>query len=265
MLERDVDISLDKHAANAIDNPALPVFDKQELGDRCDLVVVVGGDGSMLSAGRTLAHYDVQVVGINRGGLGFLTDIAPDELEQKMDQVFDGDYSTEDRFLLSTRICSEVGKSNCGPALNDVVLSSGSASRMIEFELYIEDQFVYSQRSNGLIVSTPTGSTAYALSGGGPIMHPALDAIVLVPMFPHTLTSRPIVIDGNKAIRIVVGSLHDINPLVSCDGHENFTVEPGDELHINKLDDVLTLIHPNPTNYYENCRRKLGWGSKLGG
>jgi len=265
---RHVNVVLEEHAAEIISLPGLAVHNHDELGSQCDLAVVVGGDGSMLTAARALAKHQVPVVGINRGGLGFLTDISPDELTVRLDEVFAGKYTTETRFLLHSKIRPHehsAEENGYGEALNDIVLSSGKSARMIEFELYIDDQFVYSQRSNGLIVSTPTGSTAYALSGGGPIMHPNLDAIVLVPMFPHTLTARPVVVDGNSRIKIVPGSLHDTYPMISCDGHQNFTVAPGDEVFIRKMDELLTLIHPLCHDFYESCRSKLSWGSRLGG
>lgn len=264
---KQLQVVLESNAASVLPRHGLPVHTHDELGSQCDLAIVVGGDGSMLTAARALAKNQVPVVGVNRGGLGFLTDISPEELEQQLDEVFAGRYSTESRFLLSMNIRPhETSKqqNGSGQALNDIVLSSGQSARMIEFELYIDDHFVYSQRSNGLIVSTPTGSTAYALSGGGPIMHPNLDAIVLVPMFPHTLTARPVVVEGNSRIKIVPGTLHDTYPLVSCDGHNSFTVAPGDEVFIRKLDTPLTLIHPIEHDFYESCRSKLGWGSRLG-
>lgn len=258
------DILLDEKAAEVIKEDGAAGMSYEALGDVADLAIVVGGDGSMLTAARSFAQHNLPVVGINRGGLGFLTDIAPDEIVAKLGEVFAGHYITESRFLLSAKQGLISGEGRCGQALNDVVLSSGLSGRMIEFELYIDDQFVYSQRSNGLIVSTPTGSTAYALSGGGPIMHPSLDAIVLVPILPHTLTGRPIVVDGNSRIKIIPGSLHDTSPLVSCDGHSNFSLDPGDELCVSKLRDSLTLIHPLPHDFYERCRSKLDWGSRLG-
>ncbi len=267
LLSRNCEVVLEEYAAQLLPNQRLTVHSHDSLGSKCDLAIVVGGDGSMLTAARALAKHHVPVVGINRGGLGFLTDISPDELELRMDEVLAGQYTTEERFLLHTKIRtteeSEQSK-GYGQALNDIVLSSGKSARMIEFELHIDDQFVYSQRSNGLIVSTPTGSTAYALSGGGPIMHPALDAIVLVPMFPHTLTARPLVVDGNSRIKIVPGSLHDTYPLLSCDGHDSFTIAPGDEVFIRKMEDRLKLIHPLSHDFYESCRSKLSWGSRLG-
>ena len=152
-----------------------------------------------------------------------------------------------------------------GDALNDVVLNSGVSARMIEFDLYIEEQFVYTQRSDGLIISTPTGSTAYSLSGGGPIMHPGLDALVLVPMFPHTLGSRPLVIHGNSSVRIVINAYNDLHPNISCDGQLNFRASPGDVIHIHKKPERLQLLHPLEHNFYAICRAKLGWGSRPDG
>ena len=261
---RQLEIVLEDHAARLLPDYKGPVCESDCLGQRCDLAIVVGGDGSMLTAARALAVHHVPVVGINRGGLGFLTDIAPDMMQEKLDQILDGKFNIGTRFLLDAHIQQNQQPLGNGYALNDVVFSSNQSARMIEFELYVDDFFVYSQRSNGLIVSTPTGSTAYALSGGGPIMHPTLDAIALVPMFPHTLTARPIVIPGNSVIKIVPGSLHDASPTVSCDGHTNFVISPGDEVTIRKMPTKLTLLHPIGQNFYQSCRNKLGWGSRLG-
>ena len=228
-------------------------------------MIVVGGDGSMLGAARALARHKVPVLGINRGSLGFLTDIRPDELELKVAQVLEGHYLTENRFLLEAEVRRQGEAIGQGDALNDVVLHPGKSTRMIEFELYIDGQFVCSQKADGLIVATPTGSTAYALSAGGPIMHPKLDAIVVVPMYPHTLSSRPIVVDGNSELKVVVSPDMTIYPQVSCDGQNHFTCAPGDTLHVAKKAQKLRLIHPLDHNYYEVCRTKLGWGSRLGG
>lgn len=260
-----IEIVLEAHVSYVLPGHGLEVYCHEDLGNQCDLAIVVGGDGSMLTAARALAKHHVPVVGINRGGLGFLTDIAPDELEPRLDDVFVGNYEIEARFMLEGDICRDGQSLNNGHALNDIVFSAGSSGRMMEFELYIDDHFVYSQRSNGLIISTPTGSTAYALSGGGPIMHPSLDAVVLVPMFPHTLTGRPIVVDGNSDIKIIPGNLHDTHAMLSCDGHLNFAIEGDEVIHVGKMADRLQLIHPLPNNFYETCRRKLGWGSRLVG
>ncbi|WP_444928230.1 NAD(+) kinase [Microbulbifer sp. TRSA002] len=258
-LEREgYSVVLEEEIAGAVRHSAR-VSAKEKLGELCDLVIVVGGDGSLLAAARALAKFSVPLLGINRGRLGFLTDITPDEVEQKVGDVLAGKYMAESRFLLDmsvTRSGKPVGK---GTALNDVVLHPGEFIRMIEFDLYIDGQFVYTQRSDGLIISTPTGSTAYALSGGGPIMHPKLDAIVLVPLNPHTLSSRPIVVEGSSEFKIIVGEYNTTKPYVTCDGHEQIITKPGDVIRIHKKPHRLTLVHPLEHNFYEICRSKLGW------
>ncbi|TCO75613.1 NAD(+) kinase [Chromatocurvus halotolerans] len=240
-----------------------PLLSRDEIGERADLVIVIGGDGSLLSAARTLARYNTPVLGINRGRLGFLTDISPDELSEQVPAVLDGAYTEENRFLLDVSVERD-GKSIAhADALNDVVVNSGTSAQMIEFELSIDGEFVYRQRADGLIVSTPTGSTAYALSGGGPIMHPSLDAIVLVPMFPHALSSRPIVVQGSSEIRLDVLARNRIHPPVTCDGQVNMTARPGDAVVIRKKPERLTLLHPVGHSFYASCRDKLHWSNAL--
>lgn len=234
------------------------------LGEICDLVIVVGGDGSLLGAARAFCRSGTPVLGVNRGRLGFLTDISPDDLEEKVGQVLAGDYAIEERFLLDAEVYRNDTLVGGADALNDVVVHPGKAVRMIEFELFIDDQFVYSQRSDGLIIATPTGSTAYALSGGGPIVHPRIDAITLVPMFPHTLSSRPIVIDAASEIRIHIGETNEAYPHVSCDGQTRVVSKPDDVLYVRRKPQRLKLVHPPGHNFYEVCRSKLGWGSRLG-
>ncbi len=235
-----------------------------KLGAWADLIIVVGGDGTLLGAAREFATYSVPLLGINRGRLGFLTDIMPDEMAEDVLAVLQGHSILEDRFLLQASIRRQGVELYSGLALNDVVLHPGEAIRMIEFELWIDEQFVYSQRSDGLIVSTPTGSTAYALSAGGPIMHPGINALVLVPMYPHTLTSRPLVVSGDARIRILIGQDNPVLPQLSWDAQLQQATEVGDEIHIRKLPHRLHLLHPERHNYYDICRRKLGWGQKLG-
>ena len=237
---------------------------REHIGRDSDLVIVVGGAGSLLGAARSLAAQEVPVLGVNRGRLGFLTDISPQQLESQLEGVLAGRYVLESRFLLDVLVMRGEEVLARGDALNDVVLNSGVSARMIEFDLYIEEQFVYTQRSDGLIISTPTGSTAYSLSGGGPIMHPGLDALVLVPMFPHTLGSRPLVIHGNSSVRIVINEYNDLHPNISCDGQLNFRASPGDVIHIHKKPERLQLLHPLEHNFYAICRAKLGWGSGPG-
>ena len=265
LIDRHLHVILEDTIADVLPGHGLQTSSRKMLGEVCDLVIVVGGDGSMLGAARALARHKVPVLGINRGSLGFLTDIRPDELELKVAQVLEGQYLTENRFLLEAEVRRQGEAIGQGDALNDVVLHPGKSTRMIEFELYIDGQFVCSQKADGLIVATPTGSTAYALSAGGPIMHPKLDAIVVVPMYPHTLSSRPIVVDGNSELKVVVSADMTIYPQVSCDGQNHFTCAPGDTLHVAKKAQKLRLIHPLDQNYYEVCRTKLGWGSRVGG
>ena len=251
---------LQRHSAFA----QMTVVAPEEFYLHCDLVIVVGGDGSMLKAARTLAKQNLPVVGINRGRLGFLTDILPEEIQHDLSRVLDGKYKEESRFLLNVSLEHDKNQREIGCALNDVVLHPGIAAQMIEFSLYIDEEFVYQQASDGLIVATPTGSTAYSMSAGGPIMHPKLDAVVLVPMYPHSLSSRPVVIDGKSEITIVVGDRHQTMPQVSCDGQVEYTAEPGDRIRVSKKLERLRLLHPMDYNYYETCRSKLGWSQRPG-
>lgn len=257
---RGVQLYVENAIAERLDHHALPALNRQAIGERCDLAIVVGGDGSLLGAARALATHDCAVLGINRGRLGFLTDIRPEDVEQQVGDVLDGKYLIEERFLLDVMVEREGGTISRGDALNDVVINSGRSARMINFDLYMDGDYVYSQDSDGLIVSTPTGSTAYALSGGGPIMHPDLDALVLVPMFPHTLSSRPIVVAGDTQIRIVIGSCH---PYISCDGQVHLTTRPRDIVSIHKKPHKLKLVHLLNHSFYAACRDKLGWSNRI--
>ena len=260
---RQLDIVLEHSTAALLPPTTLPVYKRTELGAVSDLVVVVGGDGSMLNAARVLVNHEVPVLGINRGRLGFLTDVRPDDIEEALGAVLDGRYHEESRFMLEFEASRDGTLLPGGTALNDVVLHPGTAAQMIEFELFIAGQFVNSQQSDGLIVATPTGSTAYSLSAGGPIMHPSLNALVLVPMYPHTLSSRPLVVDADNEIRVRVVKQRAISPVISCDGAVRFHTEPGDEIIIRKKAQPLRLIHPLDYSYYEVCRSKLGWGNRL--
>ena len=244
--------------------PAPQFASREEIGFWADLIIVVGGDGTLLGAARDMAQYEKPLLGINRGRLGFLTDIMPDNMATEVGRVLQGDYVLENRFLLEAQIVRGGKVVAQAMAMNDVVLHPGQSIRMIEFELHVDQQFVYSQRSDGLIISTPTGSTAYALSAGGPIMHPSLDAIVLVPMFPHTLTSRPLMIAADSEICVVISDNNDLPPHVSCDAQHHMETRNGDELVIRRHPHRLHLLHPSGHNYYETCRTKLGWGSRLG-
>ncbi|WP_143711205.1 NAD(+) kinase [Shewanella piezotolerans] len=237
--------------------------DLLEIGANCDLAIVVGGDGNMLGAARVLARFDIAVIGVNRGNLGFLTDLPPDTFEEALSKVLEGEFDTEQRFLLEAEVHRHGELKSSNTAVNEAVLHPGKIAHMIEFEVYIDDKFMYSQRADGMIVSTPTGSTAYSLSAGGAILTPNLEAMILVPMFPHTLSCRPIVVDACSIIKLVVSPHNGDNLEVSCDGHVNLSVLPGDEIIVKRSADTLRLIHPKGHNYFHVLRTKLGWGSKL--
>ncbi len=198
-------VVVDAQSGSLLKGGRFELMDSERLAAQCDLVIVVGGDGSMLGVAPMLAAQGVPVLGVNRGRLGFLTDILPDEIQEQLGQILAGKFTEETRFLMECELRRNGKKINGGSALNDVVLHPGTAARMLEFELFINEQFVHSQQSDGLIVATPTGSTAYSLSAGGPIMHPSLNALGLVPMYPHSLSSRPLVIDADSTIPGICG------------------------------------------------------------
>lgn len=263
LIHRGFSLCLEVRTAEQLSLPdEVDTLSLQELGDWAELAIVVGGDGNMLGAARALCEHDIGVIGVNRGNLGFLTDLDPDEVMAPLLAVLDGDYHVEERFLLSAEVISQGESSGTGRAINEIILHSDKVAHMVEFELYVNDHFVFSQRSDGLICATPTGSTAYSLSGGGPILHPGLDAITLVPMFPHTLSSRPIVVDGTSEVRLKAAFDNDLLQ-ISCDGHARMNVHPGDDVIIKKYDKSLRMIHPIDHNYYHVLRNKLGWGSRL--
>lgn len=260
--ERGLEVLLEDGLGQVL--PQYPhLASSDEIGQQVDLVIVVGGDGSLLGAARTLAKYNTPVLGVNRGRLGFLTDILPDEMAEQIPAILEGNYERESRFLLNAELHRDGEVIGRADALNDVVVNSGTTAQMIEYELTINDTFVYRQRADGLIVSTPTGSTAYSLSGGGPIMHPTLDAVVLVPMFPHALSSRPIVVEGNSQIRIDILERNVIHPPITCDGQSTLTASPGDSVYISKKPHALTLLHPVGHSFYASCRDKLRWSNAL--
>lgn len=260
---RQLAIVVEEETASFFSTDKLPTYPRDQLGKYCDLIIVVGGDGSLLNAARAGIAHQTPVLGINRGRLGFLTDINPNEINEKVAEVLDGKYIEEKRFLLEVHIQHEQQTLAPNIALNDVVLLPGDVAHMIEFSITINDQFVCNHRADGMIVATPTGSTAYALSGGGPILHPGLDAVVLVPMFPHTLSARPIVIDADSPIKITIADTNEKSPRLSCDGQTPIEIPLGATIHIHKKAENLRLIHPTDYNYFETLRLKLGWNTKL--
>lgn len=257
---RGIEVILDESTAEHVPDWPWQTASRQDLGQRCDLAIVVGGDGTLLNAARTLADYDVPLLGINRGRLGFLTDISPAELEERLDRILAGDSIIEERFLLHVYIEREGEIISSSDAFNDVVLHKWDVARLIEIKTYIDSQYVNTIRSDGLIVSTPTGSTAYALSSGGPLLTPALKAIVLVPICPHTMSNRPIVIDADSKISIEIKDHTGAPAQVTCDGQINLGLISGDMVVIRRKPKNVRLVHPMDYNYFEILRAKLHWG-----
>lgn len=254
------EVLVEEETANCFKDRQFTSCKRDQLAHKVDLLIVVGGDGSLINAAHSAVKHNTSVLGVNRGRLGFLTDIHPQDLEKKIGEVLSGHYQEEKRFLLNATITMQINKKlHAGIALNEVVLMPGNVARMIEFSIIIDDQFVCAQQADGLIVATPTGSTAYALSGGGPILYPQLDAIVLVPMFPHTLSARPIVVSAKSRIVIHVDTHSTAAPWLSCDGQERISVPIGANICIQKNAKALKLIHPLDYNYFETLRSKLHW------
>jgi len=260
---RGCTILLEERLQSSIDIVDVNVCSMASIGELADLAVVVGGDGNMLGAARVLAGFNIDVIGVNRGNLGFLTDINPEDITRQLDHIFAEDLHREERFLLEAQVHSNNKLQSTHVAVNEVVLHHSKVAHMMEFELHVGDSFVFSQRSDGLILATPTGSTAYSLSGGGPILVPNLDAVTIVPMFPHALSSRPIVVDANSSIRIKISDRNADNVQISCDSHVVISLGPGDEVLIKKSPNKLSLVHPPEYSYFNVLRTKLNWGSKL--
>ncbi len=257
------DVFYEKKTAEIVDWSVENVLPISGFADHIDLGIIVGGDGSMLSASRKMASLGIPLLGINRGRLGFLTDISPDEIEARVLSVLQGEYKQTRRFMLETQVTRNGDVIGNGTAVNDIAMHPGMSARMMTFELYVDNEFVYSQRSDGLIVATPTGSTAYALSAGGPLLVPELDAIVVVPLNPHTLSSRPIALQGSAQIEVRVSTRNELQPVLTCDGQNDIATKPGDIITIKRHANDILLIHPKDNNFYSVCRSKLGWGSRL--
>ena len=238
----------------------LPRASRAEMAQRCDLIVVVGGDGTLLSAGRDLAAASIPILGVHHGRLGFMVDVRPKDMRQALAAVFAGNFAREERLLLSARI--QRASTVMGPFLvvNDAVIRNQVSIRMLEFETWLDDEFISQHRADGIIVSTPTGSTAYALSGGGPVLHPALEAISLVPICPHTLSDRPIVVGAHQRVEIVLRGGEGTAAMFTCDGQTTESMLPGDRLELRRAEARLSLIHPPGYSYFNILRNKLHWG-----
>tara|TARA_R110002096_G_scaffold117236_1_gene254126 strand:+ start:31466 stop:32296 length:831 start_codon:yes stop_codon:yes gene_type:complete len=232
---------------------------EDEIAD-ADLVIAIGGDGTMLYASRLAREFATPILGINRGRLGFLADVTPMEMIDSVDRVLQGEFSTDSRLLLEARLTRKSGTEKVSYALNDVVLQRRETGRMVDFETRMDGRYVNTHSGDGLIVATPTGSTAYALSCGGPIIEPHLDAIVVVPVCPHTLTDRPIVIAADRPVDVTLLERDDTKAEITVDGFSMGSFKPDDKLRISAANKRVTLVHPPGYDFYGILRSKLFWG-----
>lgn len=254
LIKQKKTVVLDQDSAKTLGQSQFERLPATELAEKSDLVIIIGGDGSFLHAAHDVVQYDTPMVGINRGKLGFLTDIQPDNIEQDLTDIFNGHYQIEKRFLLESHFENQMHR-----ALNEVSLVSDNKNNMIAFDIFVDNDFLLREKSDGLIIATPTGSTAYALSGGGPILHPELDSLVLVPMFSHTLSSRPVVIDANHTITI---KLIENLGVLNLDGNTQHFIKPKHAFTIQKHPKLLNLVHPKSYDYFDTIRTKLHWGTR---
>ncbi len=241
--------------------PDLDVVSMSDFPQQCDLTIAIGGDGTLLSASRALAGSDLPLVGINVGRLGFLADVTLDNLENQLSRILAGEYREDIRFLMQASI--NQSDTPIGLAMNDVVIHAYQSLHMIEFETYIDGRFLNSQRADGILVATPTGSTAYAMSAGGPILDVDLDALVLASVCPHTLSNRPLVIAADSVIDITLSDNTETNCMATCDGRQGHIIQPGDTIRIQRAPNTVKLLHLEDHDHYSILRAKLEWGRKL--
>ncbi|WP_215782509.1 NAD kinase [Paludibacterium sp. B53371] len=261
LVQQGFQVHIDSESATDLEAGPHPLIDRMDMGKAVDLAIVLGGDGTMLSVARLLAPYRVPMVGINQGRLGFMTDIPLHEMLDSVDAILRGEFIPEDRILLQTSVLREDAEVANALAFNDVVFNRGAVGTMIEFEVFIDNQFVYSLRSDGLIVSTPTGSTAYALASGGPILQPTLQAIALVPICPQSLNNRPIAVNDSCEVEFML--TRGLDARVHFDGQSNCDLMEMDRVLIRRYRNPLRILHPLGYNYYDMLRHKLHWGERL--
>jgi NAD+ kinase len=258
LTERHLNVFVEENTAlhsSIQDFQTLPI---DKIGAHADLAIVLGGDGTMLTAARAFIDYKIPLVGINRGHFGFLTDLSAEQMLDGVTNILAGEFDLEQRMLLFAKVVRKGQIVNQGYVLNDVVVSRGGTACLIELEVNIDGHFVHRQRSDGLIVATPTGTTAYSLSAGGPILHPSLDAIALVPICPHALSNRPIAI--NSASKIEITLLRGEDAHVHLDGQQNIDFHEGDKVLVQRAEKTVSLLHPLGHNHYDMLREKLHWG-----
>ncbi|OHC67559.1 MAG: NAD kinase [Rhodocyclales bacterium RIFCSPLOWO2_02_FULL_63_24] len=257
--ERGVEVLLEDATAAAVGANGYAVASYETIGTRAGVAVILGGDGTMLNSARRLAEFQVPLVGINQGRLGFMTDIALDAMIGSVTALLDGKFSREQRFLLKAEVLRDGESAFQTLALNDVVVNKGEIGRMIELEVKVDGELIHVLRADGMIVSTPTGSTAYALSANGPILHPAVPGIAIVPLCPHALSNRPITVSDSSVIEIALLPPHDAR--VHFDGQTRFDARAGDMVRVARSRHSITLLHPPGYSYFAMLREKLHWSS----
>ena len=226
--------------------------------DTVDLIIVFGGDGTLLNSARQYLEYEIPILGVNMGNVGFLTDIKTDNFEESLKEILKGNYKIEERNLVSAQY-----NDNHIYGLNEVVIHSGAYAQLMRYRLNVNNKVVYEQRSDGLIIATPTGSTAYALSAGGPIIHPSLDVWTILPMLPQSLSSRPFIISSNENVEIELFDGPSDNAKICVDGQDDIDLPYGVKIIISKTHKTLKLVHPEDNDFFEACREKLGWSLNI--
>ena len=252
----DISLYLDESSNNK--NKNFTVLEHEEYVKKVDIVIVFGGDGTLLNAARKYLNYEIPILGINMGNVGFLTDIRTENFEKTIKEVLEGSYKIEERNLVSAKFGN-----NHLYGLNEVVIHSGAYAQLMRYRLNVNDKVVYEQRSDGLIIATPTGSTAYALSAGGPIIHPSLDVWTILPMLPQSLSSRPFVISSNEKVEMDLFDGPNDNAKICVDGQDDIDIPYGEKILISKMEKTLKLVHPKDNDFFEACREKLGWSLNI--
>lgn len=253
-----LELLLDNSTRGLLGGPV--TVDLETIGVECDLAVVIGGDGTLLHAARELVDHNVPLVGVNRGRLGFLVDVSPDGNLQELTDIVNGQFIEEHRHLLNCSLMRDEQRIHQSLAFNDMVARTKNVLQILEFEIFINDSFVLTQRADGIIVASPSGSTAYALSSGGPIVNPNLNAIVLQPVCPHTLSSRPLVVTAESRVDVHITDRKPISAQMVCDGQVYTDIQIGDVIQVEKHQRTIRLLHPANYDYHNILREKLNWG-----
>lgn len=250
-------VVLEQEVATKLGIASYTMMRPSEIGQSADVVIVLGGDGTMLGIARQLAPYKIPLIGVNQGRLGFMTDIPFEQMYVVLNEILAGQHQIEYRSILEGEVVRDGQKISNGLAFNDIVVARGAGSGMVDLTVTVDGHFMYSQRSDGLIVSTPTGSTAYALSSGGPLLHPNLAGIAFVPIAPHTLSNRPIVVSDSSKIVIEIAAVREASVNFDMQSFANLMV--GDQIHIQRSNNVVCFLHPKEWNYFHTLRAKLHW------